>query len=76
MFTEDALQPYTDGLEIKTDDQRLADVSTDCLAWTRCLPLPVTNWNPDHFLGLFQDWLPMHVRRQPHKGASHYGDSE
>jgi len=29
VFTEDALQPYTDGLEIKTDDQRLADTSSD-----------------------------------------------
>ena len=29
VLTEEVLQPYIDGLEIRTDDQRLADVSGD-----------------------------------------------
>ena len=29
MFTDDVFQPYTDGLEIKTDDQRLAEVRAE-----------------------------------------------
>ncbi|KAL9982740.1 hypothetical protein ACROYT_G004830 [Oculina patagonica] len=29
VFTEDVLQPYTDGLVIRKDDQRLADTSSD-----------------------------------------------
>ena len=29
VLTEEVLQPYVDGLEIRTDDQRLADVSGD-----------------------------------------------
>ena len=30
MLTEEVLEPYLDGLEIRTDDQRLADVSDVC----------------------------------------------
>ena len=35
MLTEDVLQPYTEGLEIKTDDQRLVDVSAEFLSETK-----------------------------------------
>ena len=30
-FTEDVLQPYLEGIEIKTDDQRLAEVKYETL---------------------------------------------
>lgn len=46
MLTEDALQPYTDGLEIKTDDQRLADVSTVCPERGLALNHPLENRPP------------------------------
>jgi len=58
VFTEDALQPYTDGLEIKTDDQRLADVSTDFLEHAAQFPLPVINWTPNLLRGYSREGYP------------------
>jgi len=58
VFTEDALQPYTDGLEIKTDDQRLADVSTDCLEHAAQFLLPVINWKPNLLRGYSREGYP------------------